>query len=127
MVLPTLCLGVLFARFARYFGRDAYRANINGREGVIISYSAAGFMAVDRLAFNVIFQGISCRIRFVFNGRLRSVIFYVKLFVQPMGQYNVCSIYVRRDYNSNDYVSLVSFFYRRATYFRRVCFKFNNA
>lgn len=122
MFLPTLCLSVFRFRLARYFSGHAYRANVNSRQGIVVSDATTSAVAIHRLAFTVVLQSVSGRIGLVVNGRLRRIIFYSQLFVKPMRQDNVCAIYVRRDDHSNDDVGLVSLHGRDATNVRRVGF-----
>lgn len=125
MFLPTLSLGIFLVRLTRDFSRNFNRANVNRRQGIVVSYSAASTMAIHRFAFTIILQGISSRIRFVFYGRFRSVIFYVKAFVKPRSQYYQSSVYVRRNDYSYHYVSNMSFPTRFLTNIRRIGFEFD--
>ncbi len=120
MFLPTLCLGLLRVRLARDVGGDLNRANVNRREGIIISNVAASIMAIYRLALNLIFQGIRGRVRLIINGRLCRVVLYQDVLIKPVGHGDERAVFVRRAYHPLDYVGLGTLEDRSATKFRRV-------
>lgn len=101
MLLPTLGLGLILTRYTRYLSRNKDRANVNRREGIIISNTAASSMAVNRLALNIVLESISSRIRLIINGRLRRIERVLILLVEPSCNYDLRIILIRRLHYAN--------------------------
>lgn len=120
MFLPTLCDGVVGARYARNVSGYAYRANVNGRECVRVSDYATCFVSIVRLANDRVLQGVGCRVCLFIVRRFGHLQVLIQL-AQPMSR-NALGTVLNGDsiYSANDvrFVPLVS---RRANHPRRVC------